>query len=213
MKKMINQWHFVSVYLAGAAALVAILVPMDITPRLLWASISILFLHFYEEFGAPGGFPYMGMKVLMGSSETDKTKWSCNNLSSMFGNWGFLFLLYVVPLLLPDVRFLTLSAMLFLFAEVIMHLLLFPVRMKEFYNPGQITGVLGLGIIGIYYFTIVFEPQMYLWYDYVLAIAWFVGVFWFSFRSPLYWGLGAKPGYDLTDKSAFGLWEKVVRKQ
>jgi len=54
---------------------------------------------------------------------------------------------------------------------------------------------------------------MYLWYDYVLAIAWFVGVFWFSFRSPLYWGLGAKPGYDLTDKSAFGLWEKVVRKQ
>ena len=213
MKMIINQWHFVSVYLAGAAALVAILVPMDITPRLLWASISILFLHFYEEFGAPGGFPYMGMKVLMGSSETDKTKWSCNNLSSMFGNWGFLFLLYVVPLLLPDVRFLTLSAMLFLFAEVIMHLLLFPVRMKDFYNPGQITGVLGLGIIGIYYFTIVFEPLMYLWYDYVLAIAWFVGVFWFSFRSPLYWGLGAKPGYDLTDKSAFGLWEKVVRKQ
>lgn len=213
MKKMINHWHFVSVYLAGAAALVAILVPMNITPRLLWASISILFLHFYEEFGAPGGFPYMGMKVLMGSSETDKTKWSCNNLSSMFGNWGFLFLLYVVPLLLPDVRFLTLSAMLFLFAEVIMYLLLFPVRMKEFYNPGQITGVLGLGIIGIYYFTIVFEPQMYLWYDYVLAIAWFVGVFWFSFRSPLYWGLGAKPGFDLTDKSAFGLWEKVVRKQ
>ena len=213
MKKMINQWHFVSVYLAGAAALVAILVPMDITSRLLWASISILFLHFYEEFGAPGGFPYMGMKVLMGSSETDKTKWSCNNLSSMFGNWGFLFLLYVVPLLLPDVRFLTLSAMLFLFAEVIMHLLLFPVRMKEFYNPGQITGVLGLGIIGIYYFTIVFEPQMYLWYDYVLAIAWFVGVFWFSFRSPLYWGLGTKPGYGLTDRSAFGLWEKILHKQ
>lgn len=186
---------------------------MDITSRLLWASISILFLHFYEEFGAPGGFPYMGMKVLMGSSETDKTKWSCNNLSSMFGNWGFLFLLYVVPLLLPDVRFLTLSAMLFLFAEVIMHLLLFPVRMKEFYNPGQITGVLGLGIIGIYYFTIVFEPQMYLWYDYVLAIAWFVGVFWFSFRSPLYWGLGTKPGYGLTDRSAFGLWEKILHKQ
>lgn len=155
----------------------------------------------------------MGMKVLMGSSETDKTKWSCNNLSSMFGNWGFLFLLYVVPLLLPDVRFLTLSAMLFLFAEVIMHLLLFPERMKEFYNHGQITGVLGLGIIGIYYFTIVFEPQMYLWYDYVLAIAWFVGVFWFSFRSPLYWGLGTKPGYGLTDRSAFGLWEKILHKQ
>ena len=49
-----SQWHNVSVYLAGAAALVAILVPMDITARLLWASISILFLHFFEsEEGLP----------------------------------------------------------------------------------------------------------------------------------------------------------------
>ena len=33
--------------------------------------------------------------------------------------------------------------MLFLFAEVFIHLLLFPLRLKKFYNPGQITGVLG----------------------------------------------------------------------
>jgi hypothetical protein len=183
---------------------------MDITPRLLWASISILYLHFFEEFGAPGGFPYMGMKVLMGSSETGKTKWNCNNLSSMFGNWGFLCLLYVAALLLPGVRFLTLSAMLFLFAEVFMHLLLFPLRLKEFYNPGQITGVLGLGAIGIYYFTMVFKPGMYVWYDYVLAVLWFIVVFWFCFRSPLYWGLGKKDGYELSDQTAFGLWEKEV---
>lgn len=210
MEKIINQWYNVSVYLAGAAALVAVLVPMDITARLLWASISILFLHFFEEFGAPGGFPYMGMKVLMGSGETDKTKWNCNNLSSMFGNWGFLCLLYVAALILPCVRFLTLSAMLFLFAEVFMHLLLFPLRLKEFYNPGQITGVLGLGIIGIYYFTTVFESGMYVWYDYVLAVLWFIMVFWFCFRSPLYWGLGKKDGYELSDQTAFGQWEKNV---
>lgn len=42
MQKIINQWYNISVYLAGAATLVAILVPMDITARLLWASISIL---------------------------------------------------------------------------------------------------------------------------------------------------------------------------
>lgn len=64
MKKMINQWHNVSVYLAGAAALVAILVPMDITARLLWASISILFLHFFEEFGAPAAVPSSPKGVL-----------------------------------------------------------------------------------------------------------------------------------------------------
>lgn len=94
-----------------------------------------------------------------------------------------------------------------------MLLLLFPLRLKEFYNPGQITGVLGLGVIGIYYFTTIFEPQMYVWYDYALAVFWFIVVFWFCFRSPLYWGLGSKQGYDLTDQSAFGQWERDVREK
>ena len=29
----------------------------------------------------------MGVKVLLGSDEPDSTKWHCNNLNSMFGNW------------------------------------------------------------------------------------------------------------------------------
>ena len=48
------------------------------------------------------------------------------------------------------------------------------------------------------------------WYDYVLAVLWFIMVFWFCFRSPLYWGLGKKDGYELPDQTAFGQWEKRV---
>ena len=51
---------------------------------------------------------------------------------------------------------------------------------------------------------------MYVWYDYVLAVLWFIVVFWFCFRSPLYWGLGKKDGYELPDQTAFGQWEKDV---
>lgn len=204
MKKVVNIWHYISVYLAGACALLAIFAPLAPVQKCLLASITILFLHFFEEFGYPGGFPLVGMKVLMNSAEMDSTKWNCNNLSSMFGNWGFLVLLYVLPLILPSVRFLTLSAMLFLFAEVLMHLILFPLKLKEFYNPGQITGVLGLGSIGVYYFGTIFNSQMFLWYDYVMAIAWFIAVFLFCFRSKLYWDLGKKEGYALTELTAYG---------
>lgn len=111
MRKIVNNWHWISVFLAGAVALVAILVPMAPVTKLLLAANMVLLLHFFEEFGWPGGFPWMGMKVLMGSSEMDSSKWNCNNLSSMFGNWGFLLMVYVLPLCLPDVRFLTLAAM------------------------------------------------------------------------------------------------------
>ena len=204
MKKIINHWYDVSVYLAGMTALIVVFLPFDTTQKNLLASIVIMFLHFFEEFGFPGGFPLMGMKALMNSDETDSTKWDCNNLSSMFGNWGFLLLLYVLPLLLPNVRFLTLSAMLFLFMEVLMHLVFFPIRLKTFYNAGQITAVLGLGVIGCLYFLTAFDAQLFVWYDYILAVVWFIVVFLFSFRSKLYWNLGKKEGYALTEQTAYG---------
>ena len=159
MKKLINNWHYVSVYLAGISALAAILGTDDITERLLLAAITMMFLHFFEEFGFPGGFPLMGMKVMMDSKEMNSSKLDCNNLSSMFGNWGFLFLLFFMALILPDVRFLTLSAMMFLFAEVFMHLLLFNVKLRSFYNPGFMTAIFGMSPIGIYYFMNVFDSN------------------------------------------------------
>ena len=206
MKKFINVWHYVSVYLAGLTALIAIFFPVTEIQKCFLAAITILFLHFFEEFGFPGGFPYMGMKVLMKSEETDSTKWSCNNLSSMFGNWGFLFLLYIIPLIFP-INFLILFGMLFLFAEVFMHLILFNVAMKTFYNPGMITGIFGCGAIGIYYFTQVFDKNIFVTTDYIFAVIYFVAVFVFSFRSKLYWDLGKKFGYDLTKQSAYGLFK------
>lgn len=203
MRKAINNWHFISVYLAGLIALIIFFVPMSPVQKCLLASIVILFLHFFEEFGYPGGFPLIGMRVMMQSDEPDSTKWNCNNLSSMFGNWGFLILLYVLPLALPSVRFLTLSAMMFLFAEVLMHLILFPLRLKTFYNAGMITSV-GLGAIGYHYFTTVFDSQILVWHDYALAVGWFIAVFAFCFRSKIYWDLGKREGYALTKITAYG---------
>ena len=205
IKKFVNNWYNISVGLAAVSALIAIFGVDDVTTKLLWGSIAVLFLHFFEEFGFPGGFPLMGMRVLMNSKEKDSTKWNCNNLNSMFGNWGFLFFLYILPLIFPDVRFLTLSAMMFLFAEFFMHLILFNVKQKSIYNPGIITAVFGLTPIGIYYFANVYDGNLFAWYDFIIAVAWFIVIFLFSFRSPIYWGLGSLKGYALTRRSAYGL--------
>ncbi|MBQ6046282.1 MAG: HXXEE domain-containing protein [Bacteroidales bacterium] len=205
MKKIVNNWYNISVYLAGISALVALLCVQDIVSRLLWLSISFLFLHFFEEFGWPGGFPYMGVKVMLGKDERDKSKWDVNNLSSMFGNWGFLLLIYALPLILPGVKLLTLGAMMFSMAELVMHLILFNVRTRSLYNPGLVTALTGLTPISFYYFFTVFDASLFAWWEWVVAVAWFVLVFWFCFRSPLYWNLGRKPGYEMNDQTAFGI--------
>ena len=51
MKKFVNNWYNISVYLASATALLAILLPIGMVQKLLLASVSIHFLHFFEEFG------------------------------------------------------------------------------------------------------------------------------------------------------------------
>ena len=206
-KFIVNYWHFISVFLAGFVGMYAILFTDDTLLRLQLTSLMFILLHFFEEFGFPGGFPLMGMKVLMGSTEMDHTKWGANNLNSMFGNWLFCICVYVLPIILPGVRFLVLAGMMFNFAEILMHLVLFNARQKTVYNPGLITGVFGLGPVAVIYFWFsdVFSASMFEWYDWVIAVVWMAAVFLFSFRSKLYWRLGSKPGYEFTDLSAYGV--------
>ena len=58
MRRIVNSWHNVSLGLAVFAGLL-VLFAEDTVQRILLASIAILFLHFFEEFGFPGGFPLM----------------------------------------------------------------------------------------------------------------------------------------------------------
>ncbi|MBE8953084.1 MAG: hypothetical protein SR1Q7_08070 [Quinella sp. 1Q7] len=62
-----------------------------------------------------------------------------------------------------------------------------------------------LAPIAFYYFANVYDGNLFVWSDFVAAIAWCVAVFWFSFRSPLYWWLGGLKGYKLSAQSAYGV--------
>ena len=87
--------------------------------------------------------------------------------------------------------------------EFIMHAILFNVKQKTIYNPGALTAIFGLAPIAIYYFATVFDKNFFVWSDYIAALAWSAFIFWFSFRSPLYWGLGRVKGYKLTRRTAY----------
>jgi len=204
MKRIVNNWHYISVYIAAALFLIVAFLITDPLQKVLLSSAAVLSLHFFEEFGWPGGFPFLGMKVMMNSTETDSTKWNCNNLNSMYGNWLSLLLIYILPVFLPKVRFLVMGAMFLSVAELMGHLIVFNVKQKTLYNPGAVTAIFGLVPIACYYFLNLYDPAQFVWYDYALGFVWFAGIFYLCFRSPLYWNLGKKPGYPLTDHSAYG---------
>lgn len=205
MKKIVNNWYYVSVGLALVFAIILLTGNWDARQSYLLASSVFLCLHFFEEFEFPGGFPFMGVKVLLGKAETDSTKWNCNNLNSMLSNWASLVLIYLLPLFIPGARFLTIGAIVLSIGEILMHLVLFNVKLKTFYNPGLITGLFGIGSVVIVYLVRSFDPSIYMWYDYLLGFIYFGVVFWLCFRSPMYWAIGRKEGYPLSDRTAYGL--------
>lgn len=188
-----RRWHWISVFLAGACVVVLAMGDWDLRGKTILAATALLFMHFYEEFGFPGGFPWVGLHVEMHVDDTDATKWSLNRLNSMFGNWWYAVVVYLAALALPDVRFMTLAVVLFAFVEVLMHLVVFDIALRKWYNPGLLTAVFGLMPISIAY-IVQTGLAGFTWVDAVLAIAWIVLNYWIAFRSPLYTWMGSKSG-------------------
>jgi hypothetical protein len=191
-RRLVYSWYRISAFAAGAIALVLAMGEWGLGHRMVLASMAVLFLHFYEEFGCPGGFARMGLYVEMKVTDPDAHHWSLNQLNSMFGNWWFAVVVFGSALVLPDVRFLTLAVALFAFLEVAMHLVGFPLAIKRLYNPGLATAVFGLLPVSVWYLAQVVPAGMYTGWDVLAALAWIVFNYWLVFRSPLYTWMGRK---------------------
>lgn len=205
LKKWLYQWYNISVFLSVFCGLVLGFGTWDMRQEMIIMAMMGLYLHFFEEFGYPGGFPWIGMAVEMGIRDTDATKWGFNQLSAVVDNWWFTMLVFPLALLLPNVKFMTLAVALFCMIEGFAHILLFNVSLKTFYNPGLASTVCVLLPIAIRYFIQINGQGLYGWLDYVLALVWIVLNYWFVCRSPFFKWMGKK-----SDKFTFTK-EEVMR--
>lgn len=197
-RSFLYNWYYISVWVAGLLAVILTVGGWNNREKMLLGSAAVLFLHFFEEFGFPGGFAPVGMKVELRITDKDARLWPLNQLNSMIGNWLFAILVYLLPIFLPDVKFMTLAAAVFGFVEVLMHAVIFNAVLKKWYNPGLATAVFGLLPISIWYLSIIWGQRLYSMGDIALAIIWIAFNYWLVFRSPLYKRLGA-----MSDRYAF----------
>lgn len=196
--KFLYNWYNISVYIAGLLAVVLAIGNWDSRQKMLLGAAAIIFLHFFEEFGFPGGFAPMGMKVEMHNTDPDPHHWSLNQLNSIVGNWYCAIVIFILPLFLPNVRFMTLAAAIFGLVEFFAHLFLFNIACKVWYNPGLATAVFGLMPISIWYFSTIRGQHLYSGLDIVLAIVWIAFNYLLVFRGPIYNKLGS-----MSDRYAF----------
>ena len=136
MKWFCKNWYWVGGAVA-AVTLVILLVmwnKLDILVRLQTISFIAMLVHQFEEYGYPGGEPAI-MNIALQNSDIPN-RYPLNQFSAMFTNvWGA-YIMYLLPVLLPNVIWLGLAPMFMGFMQVFVHGIVTNIRMRSFYNPG-----------------------------------------------------------------------------
>ncbi|MBS9334619.1 HXXEE domain-containing protein [Fructobacillus sp. M1-13] len=192
------RWYDYMPYVAGLYALLLGCFDWTFQERILLMSLIVIHLHFFEEFGLPGGFAWGGIKVEMGKPDLDVTKWPLNQLSSVFGNLWFALSVYLLPLFTQNWHWTVLAAVIFAFAELIIHLFAFNIGLKSWYNAGLFTAVFGLAPISLTYLLYALPKGLYSWIDLILAVLWIAFNYWIAFRSPIWRALNQHSKYRFT---------------
>lgn len=131
---------------------------MSFLQRLSLLNFAVINFHFFEEFGFPGGFPAYANTMFAYKNSPAPDRYPLNQLSALLINWGTAIVLYLPPILFPDVIWFGLAPILFGgIAQLLIHGIYNNILLKRFYNSGLAAVLFGhvpILIIYIYYITV-----------------------------------------------------------
>lgn len=197
MEYIVRHWYEFAVYIAAIVAMVLGIGTWNTLYSILLLSLILIHLHFFEEFGLPGGFIWVGLKVEPRPYSSDVSKWAVNQASCFWGNEWSAIMGYLLPLLIPQWHWAVLAALIFAYVELLMHLVVFNIGIHSWYNPGLFTAIC-LSIISTWYLWQVIPSSMFTWWDLILAILWCAFNYWMAFESPIAKKFTANKKYTFT---------------
>lgn len=119
---------------------------------LLGISLVTLFLHQFEEYQFPGGFPRMINNAMFHSNNPDR--YPLNPNTALLINTSIGWALYVSAFIFAEhAMWLTIASILVSVGNVVAHVFLFNIRGKTFYNPGMFTALFLFLPLSIYFFV------------------------------------------------------------
>ena len=156
MKFLRRHWYDIGgiVAIGATVCLVIFWNQMGTLARLQLLSFIAILVHQYEEYGFPGGEPAIMNIALQNSNIPDR--YPLNQNSAMITNVLVAYIVYLMPIFLPNVIWLGLAPMLMGMAQFIVHGIVTNVKLKSVYNPCLAAVVflhIPLGIYYIYYVT------------------------------------------------------------
>jgi hypothetical protein len=135
---------------------------------ILLLNLVVLFVHQFEEYHWPGGFPWIFNEAVRRGSDGPADRYLLNQNNVAFINivaWPY----YLLPVLFPG--WLGLGQVLFgLVGQVIFHGIVANLKLKTCYNPGLAAVMLGHVPLGIWYLADVAGQGLVQWRDWLFAL-------------------------------------------
>lgn len=181
MRWFLRHWYEVSA-LVGLAALSVLAIyggRLSVTERLLIANFAVMNLHFFEEFAYPGGFPVVANIYMLKGIRPEE---GLNQVSAVFGNWWFAYVVYLLPVFVHPCLALVLSPPVFGLVEVVMHGAVLPLMLKRFNNPGLWTSLFGFLPLGVAHVAYGHQHDHAAGWDFALAFLYSMATYVLVFR-------------------------------
>lgn len=136
LKPICRHWYNIGLLVALAAVAVLAICwhDMSILLRMNTISFIAMLIHQFEEYGFPGGEPMIMNLALQSSDIPDR--YPLNQFSAMFTNVFFAYVIYLLPVLFPNVIWLGIAPMLMGMMQFMVHGIMTNLKMKSIYNPG-----------------------------------------------------------------------------
>lgn len=171
MKFIARHWFDVGGLLAVVTILLLLFNYNTISPLriiLLVSFISLLF-HQVEEYRFPGYFPGMVNTVMFNSKHPDR--FPLNTQSAFIINVCFRWGVYILAIVFAEkALWIAIASLMISLGNVFVHIFLFNIKGKTFYNPGMATALLLFLPIIIYFFLYVQHNNVSQPMDYIIGI-------------------------------------------
>lgn len=163
MKWFCKYWPHVGLGVSAVAGILLAIFWNDMTvlARIHTLNFIVLGIHQFEEYVCPGG-----MGVVMNKMQSELTfsplyrkdapidRYPLNQMNSMAGNCFAFYLVYLLPILFPNVIWLGMGPILFgMGFQVLMHCIFGNIKLGCFYNPGMAAVLVGHVPLGIWFFV------------------------------------------------------------
>ena len=181
-----NHWYYVGgiIFVAIAIAMALFGQYLDPVRRIMVVGFMGLLIHQFEEYVIPGGFPMVWNIVQSGEKEI-YNRYPMNKHTAFVCNVCLMYPLYIAGIIFSDCYIYGLMLMIFSITQVMIHGIIFNIKMKRLYNPGVATMLFILIPVGVYYIWYVASHFSLPWWHYLAAIGLLMPVSFCSLMLPI----------------------------